>query len=348
MTRIWISHWFSTAYHFVTLIKNNPDNQAFEIIGTSDNLHSVVLTACDINAGLEPQVKGTEYIDFCLDFCRRYQIDVFIPGYRKYLQICPYIEDFSKLGTKVLLCPDNNLLHLFEDKLHTYESIKQFGVMEVPNYGLANTAENFKKIYDGLIEQGHQVCFKPRSGVGGAGFRIIDNHYNSLQTLYYPASARLSFDSAYRLLSTETDFPDLLVSEYLSGHEYSIDCLADAQGQLQAVVPRRKMYGHLRHLENNNELIAIAERFAETYKLPFIFNIQIRYQGGVPKLLEINSRMPGGLHISCLSGVNFPYLAIKYLLQQTVETPKPHLGLWVSEIELAVSLDNPPENNLQS
>ncbi|MNE89089.1 carbamoyl phosphate synthase-like protein [compost metagenome] len=58
---------------------------------------------------------------------------------------------------------------------------------------------------------------------------------------------------------------------------------------------------------------------AETFKIPFNYNIQMKYGGAVPKLLEINPRMSGGLHVSCLSGINFPYLAVKSALGGKVE-----------------------------
>ena len=65
MTRIWLNHWFSTAYNIINLLReNNPD---FWIIGSNDNLESPIKSVCD-EWYQEPVLKGEEYIDFCLQF----------------------------------------------------------------------------------------------------------------------------------------------------------------------------------------------------------------------------------------------------------------------------------------
>src|SRR5690606_9142295 len=95
-----------------------------------------------------------------------------------------------------------------------------------------------------------------------------------------------------------------------------------------AAVPRRKSDRRVRVLENVPELLEIAQKVNDIYKIPFVYNIQVKYNNGIPKLLEINPRMSGGVNVSSLSGVNFPFLAIKMLLEdEKVEVPKPNLNI---------------------
>ena len=75
-----------------------------------------------------------------------------------------------------------------------------------------------------------------------------------------------------------------MVLEYLDGYEYSIDCLAGADGTLYVAIPRKKGNGRIREIEYNEELIEIADKMAEQYKIPFVFNIQVKYKDGIPKL----------------------------------------------------------------
>jgi biotin carboxylase len=58
----------------------------------------------------------------------------------------------------------------------------------------------------------------------------------------------------------------------------------------------------------------------------------------IPKLLEINPRMSGGMHFSCLSGINFPYVAIKILLGEKVDLLTPKFGIRASHIEKEIIL----------
>jgi carbamoylphosphate synthase large subunit len=72
--------------------------------------------------------------------------------------------------------------------------------------------------------------------------------------------------------------------------------------------------------------------------LDYIFNIQVKFNQGLPKLLEINPRMSGGLYFSCLSGVNFPYLAVRLLLGENVEKQEMKLDIKVTFLEKEIIL----------
>ena len=105
-------------------------------------------------------------------------------------------------------------------------------------------------------------------------------------------------------------------------------------------IPRKKGNGRIREIEYNQELIEIAVKMAEQYKIPYVFNIQVKYKDGIPKLLEINPRMSGGLHISCLAGINIPYYAIKLVLGDRLETLHPKFGVKATYIEEPVILSS--------
>lgn len=317
---IYFNRWFSVAYHYMNLIRNNEDGVQFQIFATHPDIRHMSLQGADV-AETEPALKGIEYVKFCVDFCRRNRIDVFIPRLHM-LDIALHISLFDAIGTKVLVCRDVDLLDSIMDKGKFYENVREQGIMTVPEYHVVSTAEQFKAAYEDLVAKGHRVCFKPTETEGGLGFRIIDNTRNPLQELYGYVTPLITFDDAYRILASSPSFPDLMVMELLEGYEYSIDCLADEEGKLLVAVPRRKAGGRLRLMEHIPELEEIASRVAEVYKIPFNYNIQMKYNGGTPKLLEINPRMSGGLHMSCLSGINFPYLAVKSALGGEVQPMK--------------------------
>lgn len=142
-----------------------------------------------------------------------------------------------------------------------------------------------------------------------------------------------SFDQAYQTLSSVERFDNLMVMELLSGTEYSIDCVSTADGELLTAIPRRKSTGRTYLLEDKPELIEIARRIAQNLRIPYAFNIQVRYSQGIPKLLEINPRMSGGLYITCLSGVNMPYLAVQALQGKVIQPPAPEFGIQAGYVE---------------
>ncbi|WP_391572400.1 ATP-grasp domain-containing protein [Cohnella sp.] len=337
MTNIYFNRWFSSAYHYINMIRDNPDGQRFTFYGTHPDPGHLALQACDYSEQ-EPVLHGEEYVEYALDFCRRNEIGVFIPRL-KMLEIAKEARRFDEIGTKVMVCRDIPLLECLMEKDRFYESLAGSGVVPLPEYEIAETAEQFKAAYEKLAARGHRVCFKPTNAEGGMGFRIIDNErseQDKLNDLYGWVSAAISFEEAYGTLSSVERFPRLMVMELLPDEEVSIDCLADAEGNLLAAIPRRKSSGRIYLLEDKPELLEIASRVAARCRIPFVYNIQVKYNNGVPKLLEINPRMSGGLYITCLSGVNMPYLAVKAILGQPFEPPVPQFGIRASYLELPV------------
>jgi carbamoylphosphate synthase large subunit len=333
MQKIWFNHCFSTTYQFINLIKNNSDNKKFEIYCSHGNPHSIVLQFAD-HKTIEPlDLTDEEYIDFCLDYCIKNKIDIFVPGYKRLFLISRNIKEFQKIGVKTLLDENIDLVNLFDNKALTYESFSDKNIVELPEYYIVNNLKDFKNAYEKIISNNKLACFKPIKAVGGSGFRIIDDNADSIEFLSDTPSFRMSYKNVSNILEKYETFPDLMVLEYLSGAEYSIDCLA-YQGKLYTAIPRRKLGKRLRGLENNKELIEIAEKFNNNYGLSFIFNIQVRYDNNsVPKLLEINPRMSGGLNVTCLSGINYPYLALKLLEGENIEVSEPNFDIIAGDIE---------------
>lgn len=337
---IWFNRWFSTVSHYMELIRHNPDQQEFIIHGTHPNPDTVYFKNCDVYS-TEPDISGEEYLQFCIEYCIQNKIDVFVPRKENVL-ISRHLDKFEKIGVKVLVCPIGDLMKLMDDKAAMYRSLESMEkdgnfIVHIPSYRIVNDAEGFKKAYEDLSKDDTKLCFKPIVGEGATGFRIIDNISDTIPFLFSTASSqKISFETAYKVLQTQESFPDLMVLEYLDGYEYSIDCLAEADGTLLVAIPRKKGSGRIREIEYNEEMLEIAKKMAEQYKIPFVFNIQVRYKDGVPKLLEINPRMSGGLHISCLADINIPYYAVKILLGGKVGPLRPKFGVKATYIEQSV------------
>lgn len=349
--RIWFNQWFTTVAHFIDMIRYNSDGIEFEVYGTSSNEDALYLSYCDA-AFKEPTVTGEDYLQFCLEFCRTHSIDLFVPRKENVL-IAKHIKEFNDLGVKVLVCPDARLMEELDDKEATYRLIERHSLLKeyvaIPDYFVVSDAEAFKAAYYALKDKGHTVCFKPVIGEGGNGFRIIQDRLDSIEELFNKGiSHKITFDHAYSILKQQSEFPPLMVLEYLDGTEYSIDCLG-YDGELMVAIPRKKGKGRVRELEHNQELITLAEKINQVLEIPFVYNIQVKYKEGKPKLLEINPRMSGGLHYSCLAGINMPYRAVKLLLMgnKAIERIEPHFGIKSSYLEKEVILKNIIEKSSQ-
>ncbi|WP_066064564.1 ATP-grasp domain-containing protein [Neobacillus soli] len=330
--KIWFNRWFTTVSHYIDMIRANEDHRKFIVYGTHPNKDALYLQNCDF-AFVEPDISGDEYIGFCLEFCQQHHIDIFVPRKENVL-ISKRLAEFEALGVKVLVCPDAKLMETMDNKAATYQSVaKRVPAFSIPDYHVVNTIDGFKEAYERLKDKGHTVCFKPVVGEGANGFRVIKDQIESINQLFHQGIGyRIPYHYACEILRQQETFPDLMVLEFLEGREYSIDCVASPE-KLYAAIPRMKGDGRVRELVESLELIEMARKFHQEYQLPYVFNIQVKYNKDVPKLLEINPRMSGGMHVSCLSGINIPYLAIKVLLGEKVDRPEPSFGIRVSHIE---------------
>ncbi len=343
MTKIWFNRWFTTVAHYIELIRQNEDGAEFEVYGSHPNEDALYLQYCD-HSFVEPDISGDAYVAYCLQVCAEKNIDLFIPRKENVL-ISKNLSKFHSIGVKVLVC-DAELMALMDNKAAMYQSIitkeaeKKTSLVPIPDYAVVTNVEEFKKAYHHLRKKGHTVCFKPVIGEGANGFRVISEGQETIEELFTGGgSRRISIEHACSILSQKDSFQDLMVLEYLDGYEYSIDCLA-YDGELHLAIPRKKVEGRVRELENNEELLEIARAIHKEYNIDYISNIQVKFSNGIPKLLEINPRMAGGLNISCLSGVNIPYEAIKLL--QNGGNPflnlNPEMGIRASHIEKEVVL----------
>ena len=123
--------------------------------------------------------------------------------------------------------------------------------------------------------------------------------------LYQSTGSTIAKERLARILHDSQNVEPFIVMEYLEGDEFSIDCLAN-KGELIRAIPRKKLEIYHQNIEYKADLIAIAlEILTEKFNLSYLYNIQVKYHKGKVYLIEINIRMSGGIHKSCLAGVNF-------------------------------------------
>ena len=203
--KVWFNRWFSTVSHFIDMIRANPEQRKFIIYGSHPIKDTLYLQNCD-HAFLEPDISGEEYIKFCLDFCKKHGIDIFIPRKENVL-ISKNLPSFKEIGVKVLVCPDFDLMKTMDNKADTYQSIlnkekEGTTIFSIPDYYVVNNIEDFKRAYESLKAKGHTVCFKPTVGEGANGFRVIKDHIESVSQLFYQGIGnRIPYSYACEVLS---------------------------------------------------------------------------------------------------------------------------------------------------
>lgn len=311
MIRIWFNHWFSTAFHMVSMIKNDNKNNLY-IIGTNSNIENVMKTVCDYWEEEPEGLNDEEYLDYALNFCKKHSVNVFIPR-KKQILIVKNIAEFDKIDVKVLADRNFDKMKLLNNKKSTYELFEKLGIGHIPEYYIANSKESFVEAYKKLKNIYNKICFKFIEDEGAVSFRIIDDTIEEADIFSTRKGLKVTSKEVYKSLEKRKSIPDIILMPYLEGTEVSVDCLVTEKGLI--AIPRFKTHTRTEIIKYNKEILNICRDFAEKYGLEHPYNIQFKYSNGIPYLLEINTRMSGGLHYTCLaSGINIPSIAVNQLL----------------------------------
>jgi hypothetical protein len=321
--RVWLNRTYAENVFFMDQLRRNPSDRAVEIHATHGDADSPVLAAAD-TADLEPEgLSPAAYVEYALDQCRRRGIDVFVPRLHQ-SAIVAHRADFAAAGT-ALLAPPPEAVAVFQDKVIAYEAVQAIGV-PVPPWWRVRTADELVAAVEELEEAGHKACFKPASGAGGVGFRVITRAPFSLMHLSGFPSPYVQLDMVVQVLRQADEPVDWLVMPRLEQPEVSVDCLTGPDNIVRLAIGRTKN-GRRRGFTLQEQWLEPARRLAEGFGLHYLSNIQFRMYGEQPVLMDVNTRPAGGLHQLSLCGVNAPWAAVQLALgEDPGEIVPPFLG----------------------
>jgi len=235
---------------------------------------------------------------------KKEKIDIVIPALDTILlEFSQRRKEFEDLGTKVLVS-EPNTIKITRDKWITYNKLKSI----VP------TPRSFIEKKD--VDIGFPLIIKPRDGSGSKNvYRVMSND-----------------ELEFFLERT----PNPIIQEYLEGKEYTVDCLADMEGNLLLCIPRKRIetksgISVKGKIVKNKRLENMAKKIASSIKFssPFFFQAK-EDKYGIPKLTEINSRISGTMSLSSHSGANILSLAVRMRMNEKIIIPKINYDLYIT------------------
>ncbi|MCX4481331.1 ATP-grasp domain-containing protein [Streptomyces cellulosae] len=308
--RVWLNRTYAENVFFMDQLRRNPSDRAVEIHATHGDPDSPVLAAAD-TAELEPEgLSPAAYVEYALTQCERRGIDVFVPRLHQ-SAIVAHRAEFEAAGT-ALLAPPPEAVAVFEDKVVAYQAVESIGA-PVPPWWRVRDADELLTAVEELERLGHQACFKPASGAGGVGFRMITREPFGLSQLRGFPSPQVPLDLVLKSLRRAEEPVDWLVMPRLEQPEVSVDCLTGPDNRVRLAIGRTK-HGRRRGFTLHEQWLEPARRIAEGFGLHHLSNIQFRMLGDRPVLMDVNTRPAGGLHQLAQCGVNVPWAAVRLAL----------------------------------
>jgi len=282
------------------------------------NPESIGLKMCD-KSFTSLSGSSPHYIEAMLKYCTQNSIELIIPcSDEELIPLSRHKQAFERSGCKILSSSEETLQTVL-NKPKLFKFCIDNGMCDyIPNFYRCKNKNQLLSAYNQLAEKGFNVCVKPAKAHGSRGFRVISDKPLSMHDFFNkkPDIHSISIGDLCKTLTC--DFPELMVMEYLSGVEYSVDCFARKEDFL--CVPRTRevikdgicVSGVV---TKNEELIAVSKKLYKKLGLKYNANLQFRYDdGGNPKLLEINPRFSGTMEHCRAAGVNFVEVALHEIL----------------------------------
>ncbi len=228
-------------------------------------------------------LDSSTFIDQLNDIIEAEDINYLIPA--NPIVIDSITDRRDELKCKVILAK-NDLIKITRSKNRTYELLED--VIPMP--------KRYKSI-EGIEEW--PVHLKPNDSYGSQGTFVA---YSSDE-----------IESRYKNIS------NIIIQEFLSGSEFTVDCFSDMNGRLLFAGPRireRIRMGTTMHSFVPDESITyVLENFAKAISkvIPltgsWFFQVKADRDGSL-KLLEVEARIAGTMCFNRVKGVNFPLLDV--------------------------------------
>lgn len=250
-------------------------------------------------------IQDDNYISLLLEICQREQVRILISLIdTDLLKLAESRERFQEKGIFVLISAPE-VIYLSRNKHLTRKFFQENGI-------LTPRILSFKE----ALEENHFPLFiKPIDGSASLLTFRIDNQES------------LRFFNSY--------VPSPILQEFIPGDEYTLDVFINLAGQVQAVVPRKRLEVRAGEVSksqivlNQKILMAgykVAEALAKHGGLGVI-NVQCIYTPeGEVKFIEINPRFGGGSPLSIYAGYPFPQWILEMVLGRELSPLPADLG----------------------
>lgn len=238
-----------------------------------------------------PFVNHTGFIDSLKDIIDKFKIDVIYPAMDEV--VTEISKHADSLGCNVV-ASDYETTKVCLSKTKTYQALANH--IQVPKiYENLNSVDKFP------------VFMKPDVGYGSRGAKKIHSKSEANQQLAH--------------------YPNSIITEYLPGNEFTVDCFTNYKGELLFYGARQRkriMNGISVNTqpvkENNQEFENLALKINTSIKLRGAWFFQVKEdENGNLILLEVASRLGGSSGIFRNLGVNFALLSVFDQMQMDVE-----------------------------
>lgn len=306
MTKVvWFMKGYANLYHAIADIKSADKDNQFKVVCSHENKGFIGFESADY-VEIEPNGSDEEFLQFCEDVIKKYNVDVIFASQRQTL-LSKNKSRFKELGAEVVTAASYQMINSIDNKAKLYSILKDNTVVKIPAFEVFKTSKEFADSYKKMKQNYSQLCMKPTHGVYGVGFYVLKEKTNQLENVL--SQSQVVSVNGFKKIINNRSFKTMMLMQFLEGYERSVDCVA-YHGEFIGGVIRKKISSTMPQvIEDNPDIIEQVKWLTKKLKLNGMFNVQFKELDGVPYLLEINTRLSGRSFYATLAGLNLPYVA---------------------------------------
>ena len=229
------------------------------------------------------------------------------------IAIARHKEEFEDLGAGCV-CSKAKVTEIAIDKAKMLHFLKNKGIA-VPEFETPQNIWELKEAARRLNYPQKTLVFKPAfAGGGNGGVWFVKENFGS-DLLNARSIGFVTLDELSRQLQKLSEFPRVVLMQYLPGEEYSTDALSQ-NGEVVYVLPRVRIsplpgYSQEGAIKPNEEVRRYVTEIAEAFEFDSIFNVQLKYsEDGEPLVYEINPRVSATAVANATAGIDIVLFAI--------------------------------------
>ncbi|MEQ8196865.1 MAG: ATP-grasp domain-containing protein [Clostridiaceae bacterium] len=268
-----------SAINIYDSLKYNPNFNVFGASAKADHAEFIYPQGKLFSGNLF--ITQKDFIDEFNKVIEKFKIDYIIPTHDT---VALFLARHCRSIKAELICSPYKTAKIAENKKLTCECLKDLYF--------------YPKVYNSINEiTNYPVFLKPYVGAGGKGTYLVT-----------------SKEDLKVILKKN---PDLLISEYLPGREYTVDCFTNKDGELLFAGARTReritigITFHSVRTEPDSEFKSIAEELNNKLKFRGAWFFQVKEDGfGNLKLMEFSVRQAGTMAFYRQLGINFAALSV--------------------------------------
>jgi carbamoyl-phosphate synthase large subunit len=267
--------------------------------------------------------ESADYVERINKICRKESVDVIIPQTTR--ETAALSKNLSKMESKVTVS-DASAIEKANNKFELLKVCREL-MVPCPEFFLVKSVGELREKAEQLGYPANPVVVKPPVSFGSRGFRVLrektswDSHRFLLEK---PSSTETSLEELSLILERGNDFPELLLTEFLPGSEYTIDAFSGEKVSVAIPRLRKEVVNGISFrtsLEYREDITNYSLEIAKTLGLRYAFGFQFKLDGSdVPKILECNPRVQGTMVASVFSGVNVIWMSVREAIGMPVKS----------------------------